>query len=557
MTLASISNMPGNATLTLVLLVLSIVVRLYLHRQKLNHSHGLANLPSPKSKSWWQGNFGEAFNPGKKAWDFHMKLLKEYGAVARLDGFMGDKQIIIYDPMALHHVLVKDQASYERPELSFTLLMFGRSLNALRGDEHRKQKRVLNPVFSIAHMKDMLPIFYEVIAKLEEGLSSTFKEGPETQEIDVLSWMSRTALELIGQAGLGYSFDDLSGEAVTHPYTGVIKQFVTVSGKMWLIRLYLAKWFRMMGPSGFRRWVLDTIPWENAHKLRDMSDYMWVLSKEILAGKRKALEEGDDAVARQVGKGKDLVSILMKLNMEESSENKLDEDEILAQISLFLFAAMDTTSSALARILYLLSTRPHIQDKLRQEILEARRENKDIPYDQLVSLPYLDAICRETLRLFPPVSNIFRRAVQDTVLPLSKPLNGLDGTSISEVHIPSNTNIVISILNSNRNPAIWGPDAFEWKPERWLEPLPNEVIEARIPGIYSPLMTFNAGGRSCIGFKFSQLEMKAVLLMLISKFKFEASDKDVFWQMNKIVTPSVEGGGTRPQMPLMVSRVED
>ncbi|THU78506.1 cytochrome P450 [Dendrothele bispora CBS 962.96] len=554
MTLASISSIPGNATLALVLLLFPIVVRLYLHRQRLNHSYGLANLPSPKSKSWWQGNFGEAFNPGRKAWDFHMNILKDYGAVARLDGFMGDKQIIIYDPMALQHVLVKVRESLVA---RFTLLMFGRALNALRGEEHRKQKRVLNPVFSVAHLKDMLPIVYEVVAKLEEGLSSKFKDGPETQEIDMLSWMSRTALELIGQAGLGYSFDNLANETVTHPCIGMIKH--TASGRMWLVRLYFAKWIRMMGPPGFRRWLLDTIPSENAHKLRDMSDYMLVLSKEILAGKRKALEEGDDAVAKQVGKGKDLVSVLMKLNMEETSENKLEEDEILAQISQFLFAAMDTTSSALARILYLLSTRPHIQDKLRQEVLEARCENKDIPYDQLVSLPYLDAICKETLRLFPPVCNIFRRAVQDTVLPLSKSLKGVDGTSISEVHIPNNTHVVISILNSNRNPAIWGPDAFEWKPERWLEPLPNEVLEARIPGIYSPLMTFNAGGRSCIGFKFSQLEMKTVLSMLIAKFEFEASDKEVFWQMNKIVTPSVEGlgGGTRPQMPLMVSRVED
>ena len=59
---------------------------------------------------------------------------------------------------------------------------------------------------------------------------------------------------------------------------------------------------------------------------------------------------------------------------------------------------MDTTSSALARILSLLAQHQDVQDKLRKEIVEAR-DGKDIPYDKLMGLPLLDAVCRETLRL--------------------------------------------------------------------------------------------------------------------------------------------------------------
>lgn len=65
-----------------------------------------------------------------------------------------------------------------------------------------------------------------------------------------------------------------------------------------------------------------------------------------------------------------------------------------------MFAAMDTTSSALSRLLHLLSLHPEVQNKLRNEINEASdAEGGDLPYDKIVSLPYLDAICRETLRL--------------------------------------------------------------------------------------------------------------------------------------------------------------
>lgn len=61
---------------------------------------------------------------------------------------------------------------------------------------------------------------------------------------------------------------------------------------------------------------------------------------------------------------------------------------------------MDTTSGALSRLLHLLATNPDVQNKLRSEITEAKeRLGGDVPYDELVALPYLDAVCRETLRL--------------------------------------------------------------------------------------------------------------------------------------------------------------
>ncbi|KAG5641583.1 hypothetical protein H0H81_011101, partial [Sphagnurus paluster] len=64
-----------------------------------------------------------------------------------------------------------------------------------------------------------------------------------------------------------------------------------------------------------------------------------------------------------------------------------------------IFAAMDTTSNALSRTLFILSQHPEAQEKLRQEIRDAREQYGEIPHNELVALPYLDAVCRETLRL--------------------------------------------------------------------------------------------------------------------------------------------------------------
>jgi cytochrome P450 len=68
---------------------------------------------------------------------------------------------------------------------------------------------------------------------------------------------------------------------------------------------------------------------------------------------------------------------------------------------MLIFVATDTTSSAISRIIHTLALHPDAQEKLRTELKEARDANdsEELPHDQLVSLPYLEAICRETLRL--------------------------------------------------------------------------------------------------------------------------------------------------------------
>ena len=68
------------------------------------------------------------------------------------------------------------------------------------------------------------------------------------------------------------------------------------------------------------------------------------------------------------------------------------------KIRTFMFAATDSTSNSLAQILYLLVEHPDAQEKLREELRQAGN-GQDIPHDQLVDLPYLDAVCRETLRV--------------------------------------------------------------------------------------------------------------------------------------------------------------
>ena len=79
------------------------------------------------------------------------------------------------------------------------------------------------------------------------------------------------------------------------------------------------------------------------------------------------------------------------------------------------------------------------------------------------------------------------RTRQDVVMPLSQPIRGINGKMISEVPLSKGTTVLVGVRACNRNTALWGDDAKEWKPERWLGNLPSSIVDARIPGVYSNL----------------------------------------------------------------------
>uniref|UniRef100_D8Q919 Cytochrome P450 n=1 Tax=Schizophyllum commune (strain H4-8 / FGSC 9210) TaxID=578458 RepID=D8Q919_SCHCM len=536
-----------NALLAVV--VLSLIRVAWELLRRFIFSSPLDNIPAPPSPSFFTGAcvLVVRFRPRANA-------IAPYfpdGSVIRLRGLLGERQLYVSDPKALHNIVVKDQHIFEEhPQfLCSNSIIFGQGLLTTIGDHHKKQRKLMNPVFSTAHMRNMIPLFQDVVSALRATLEKQTEKG--AKEIDMLHWTSRTALELIGRTGLGYSFDTPAADAVAHPYAATLKELVPAVFRMFLFRVYVIPKVYNIGPAWFRRAVVNMIPLRDVRIIRDGIDLMWRTSNEIYAQKKAALAAGDDAVAKQVGNERDILSLLMRANMK--AEDPLDEYELLSQMSTLIFAAMDTTSSALVRIMQLLAEHPEVQERLRDEIRAVKKEHPTLTYDDPEAMQYLDAVCRETLRMFvatpfPPMTG------EDVVMPLGTPVTGLDGRSLSEVFVPKGTPIIISVINTNRSTRIWGADAKEWKPERWLAPLPEAVADAHVPGIYSNLMTFLGGGRSCIGFKFSQLEMKVVLTELVDAFQFSPSKQSVQWRMSNIVSAYVESEPEKTQLPIMVSR---
>ncbi|OCH93349.1 cytochrome P450 [Obba rivulosa] len=512
----------------------------------------LDNLPGPPAKSFWRGNIPQLYD--RHGWDFYKDITQNYGPIVRLRGLLGGNILYIFDPLALHTIIVKEQDIFEEAAffIKSNLRMLGPGLLSTLGDHHRKQRKLLNPVFSIAHMRHLTPVFYKITHKLESAIAARLQNGP--QEIDILKWMGRTALELIGQGGLGYSFDPLVEDA-SDPMGDAIKTLLPTVAKLPIYRR-IFPYVCDYGTPALRRMFMEWLPDARVQDLVKAVNTIDAKCWDIFRARKAALEAGDESVAHQVAEGKDILSVLIKANTNAVEGDKLPDHEVVAQMSTLVFAAMDTTSNALSKTLNLLAEHPEAQEKLRQELVEASQDG-DIPYDDLVHLPYLDAVCRETLRIFPPAQIVFRETRKDTILPLSEPIRGIDGTIIHEVPVPKGTVIKIGMQGSNWNKALWGEDALEWKPERWLVPLPAAIEDAKIPGVYSHLMTFLGGGRSCIGFKFSQIEMKAVLALLLPVFTFELPKAPIYWNIAGVAYPTMSREATKPQMLLKVGLVQD
>lgn len=211
---------------------------------------------------------------------------------------------------------------------------------------------MLNPLFSAKHLREMTPIFNEIVCRvrakvsyhpqhcihiwrvlqLQTAIASRVRDGQ--QDIDVLGWMGRTALELIGQGGLGHSFDPLTRD-VADDFAHSIKAYLYVPLQITAVAATASLNVRSasspviqqlevfgpllpillkMGPAWFRRRMVDLVPFAPARRtMAQISDIMHERSTQIYEEKKAALEDGDEALEQQVSEGKDIISVLRAL----------------------------------------------------------------------------------------------------------------------------------------------------------------------------------------------------------------------------------------------------
>ncbi|KAG0696191.1 cytochrome P450 [Suillus ampliporus] len=398
------------------------------------------------------------------------------------------------DTRALNHVLTHS-SDYQKPsQVRYSLSrILGECVISVEGTQHRQQ----NPAFGPAQIRALTDIFLSKSIKLRDIWSTMTAASEHATRIDILSWLSKMTLDVIGLAGFNYDFDALNETEKPNELNQAFSVIVSAS-QLTSVLPMLEAWIPLL------RWIRS----DSDRKIDAAQKTMGRISRQLLRDAKAAVisSHGIDkggSIEKSSLQGRDLLSLLVRANMAtDIPENQRTSDEdVLAQVPTFLVAGHETTSTATTWALYALCLRPDIQTKLREELWTLETETPSM--DELMALPYLDAVVCETLRVHTPVPSAVRIAMKDDILPLDTPFTDTHGVVHDGIKVSKGDLIFIPILAINRSEVVWGTDAKEFNPDRWASP-PD--LASQIPGVWGHLMTFLGGPRACIGYRFSLVE---------------------------------------------------
>ncbi|CAE6512630.1 unnamed protein product [Rhizoctonia solani] len=441
----------------------------------------LHELDGPRSSSLLLGHLQLFFDP-IKGMTTQNELLNTYGSVCKLKGVLGADQLWVSDPRAMHEILVKSHQQFLQPGSITTWmdLLIGPNVLTAIGHKHKTQRKILNPAFTATHMRNFCRKLQEIIKLKIQA------QGGNTGVVDMFKWLNVAALEMMGQAGFGYSFDALKPGIEEIDYLNASHAIRTLIFKLWYVTPILP-WLVRIGSARFRRVIVKSLPLGPIQALRNAVDVLSVVAVKIYHLKK---EESDKLKFDSDGQfGRDVMSSLLLQNNMVAPEEAMDEEEIISEVNALILAAHESTSAALARVIKVLAEHPDIQSKLRNEIREAHEAyGEELSYDQLNSLTYLDAVCRESLRLYAPAPFLIRVAQEDWTIPLLYPgKSGRGEEAITQVPVRKGSFIYISLDGANRDKRTWGEDSNVFRPSRWVDPAPLSLQASRMPGIYSSL----------------------------------------------------------------------
>ncbi|KAI0701147.1 cytochrome P450 [Cerioporus squamosus] len=533
---------------TIVLLALAAILTLYIVR--VSRRRNLKFLHGPDAPSRWLGNEHQLFQQSETG-SLDFQWMRQYGSTWRTRTYFGAEQIMTADPKALQHILQKSSYNYpKRIDMNtLTLLQLGPGILWAEGSMHQRHRKVMNPAFSAQQLRTFIPLFQRTATKLIEKWKAEVSDGPDSVVV-VNKWLARGALDIIGQAAFDYDFgalDDMENP-LAKEYSTIIND--THLHPTPLRMLYRGIWQYL--PEAALKLIKYT-PVRVYRRLSNLNE----MFKDI--GRPLYHSNASEGSAARDGK-RDVMSVLIKANNAENARLRLGEEEVLAQMHHLTAAGQETTSSTLSWMLYELSKHPEYQVRVREEIRAVRAlvvERGDVAFnpEDLDSMKYTLAAIKETLRFHPIAYHLWRYAAKDDVIPLSDPVTGADGTVITEIPVSSGQSIVISICGYNKLPHVWGDDADEWNPERFFRLDSEKQVKV---GVYANLMSFSAGVRGCIGWRFALYQLQAVAAELLETFQFSQPDGQPHIKRAPaaVMLPIIEGKEELgPAMPLRVSLV--
>lgn len=411
--------------------------------------------PSPAPiLGWFPWLIRFAFNPLASL----EELRKRYGSVVRL-GIGKYPVIVIFEPEHNRYIL-RDPSVFYSYDTELVPIPFPKDSSILRvttgmplmnGPRHSDHRAALLPYF---HKKFILR-YHEACIEATNRKIASWRIG---QEVDMRTEMEQLAMWLATEPVLGLD-PEKEGEAIGRQLERTMKLIMNP--------------FVLLLP-----YDLPGLPF---HSLLKHAEEMERIVQNVIERKREEGLTGDD-----------ILSVLIK--MHEQDPERMSERELLGHTTTMFRGGYNPSGMALYWTIFLLSQHPEALKKLLEEAQQLVKG--DLPsVEEVESMPYLEGVLKETMRLFPAGTWTARLAMKDFEL--------------DSQHLPKGTWAVMSPYVTHRLPEVF-PEPYKFLPERWLSIHPSSY----------EFMPFSAGPRYCIGSSLAMMQLKIAMSILLKRYRF-------------------------------------
>ncbi|KAM7266171.1 hypothetical protein ACFE04_004068 [Oxalis oulophora] len=410
------------------------------------------------------------------------------------------------DPVNVEYILQSNFSNYGKGELTHEHVsdLLGDGIFTVDGHKWRQQRKLASHEFSTKNIRDFSSVvFKDNVVKL----ASLISKSPQTNDYQDL--FMKSTLDSVFKVVLGVELDTMCG---THEEGSKFSKAFDVASEISFRRsldiFWKIKKFLNIGSEAILK-----------KNVKLVDDYVYkIIDIKIIQVDNKSTDD-------MMKKG-DILSRFLQAN---ERDKKYLKDIILS----FIIAGKDTTATTLSWFLYMLCKHPHVQERISIEIREATKVGAKSSFQDLANgiteealnkLQYLHATLTETLRLYPAVPWDPKVCFSDDTLP--------DGHSIKK-----GEQIFYMPYTMGRMKYIWGDDAEEFNPQRWLDENGNFKMQSSFK-----FTAFQAGPRICLGKEFAYRQMKIFSSVLVGSFKFKLSDEQEVVTYKPMLTLNIDGG---------------
>uniref|UniRef100_A0A0K8TUI4 Cytochrome p450 n=1 Tax=Epiphyas postvittana TaxID=65032 RepID=A0A0K8TUI4_EPIPO len=411
-----------------------------------------------------RGNDEDQMNTFKKAG----RLTINRGGVASY--WIGNRlYIMIADPVAgetvLKNCLEKDSV------MKFLRFLVGNGSIYAPASIWRPRRKLLAPTFSLKNLNRFVDVFAEQSAVTLEQLRPRVNMGT----FAVWKYLTTYTFDAVCETALGVKMN--SQQQLNQPFLEALDEIIQLISS------------RMVQPWLYSDWVYGTLPqYKKAEKCRRL---MYDLVEQVIKRKREEMKLNEmKRQSEEDIRSKSFLEMLL-------DSSQLTDIEILEEILVISVAGTDTSAVAASFTMVLLSRYPEIQEKVVEELQDVFGDSdRVVTAEDMPRLKFMEAVIKESLRMYPPVPIIVRSVVNDTEL-------------ASGLTLVKGVGAIINIWAMHRNPRYWGPDADAFRPERFLEPLKH-------PAQFVP---FSYGLRNCLGYQYAMMSIKTVIATLLRQYR--------------------------------------